>query len=1362
MKTKKLLLLCAMGMSAYLLAQKPTTYSLSTISDARQADEQKAREFFVQYNFNMKDYDEYITSWRKTYSDNSLQEKALPASPASPMAACTNADFELGSLTGWNSSTGYHPLYNPIGCCTTMGGAQAITSGGGVDPFGLFPVVCAGGNNSLKLGNAAVNGIADRIEQTFMVTNSNSNYSYKYAVVLEDPGHTQAQQPAFTIEMIDSAGNQIPCTYYDVTAGQGIPGFQASTVQSDVIFKPWTTVAVNLTGYIGQNVTIRFTTYDCALGGHFGYAYIDGSCQSFQITLNHSLCSNSTAQICAPAGFAAYNWTGTGIISGGNTACATINAGGNYSVQLTTVTGCTSPISFNVATIPAPVASFTTTNQTCNNQLAFTNVSSGFGLSSVWNFGDGGTSSIYSPSHTYAGSGTYPASMIVYSLNGCSDTTMQNVTVFPKPNAQFLFNTACATNTVNFTNNSSVSGGTITNNKWAFGDGTSSLVLNPIHVYYNSGNYNVQLIVTDNNTCKDSLIKIETIYNLPIAIFSAQAVCPGSTTNFNNSSTVIGSTLSSYNWDFTTDGTFDNTTQNPGNTYPASGTYSVMLQVTSAQGCISSITNTVLVNPNPVVSFSVTNNCTGSNFSFVNNSTISPGSITQSNWSFGDGGNSSLTTPQHIYSPAGTYLVTLTETSNKGCVSSANQNIIAYPKPVINFSAGAVCQLQPSVFNNTSTITSGSISSFNWDFTSDGVIDNSTQNPNYTYSQGGNFNCTLHAVSDMGCKDSLTKIVTVYLNPIANFNSPAVCLGSPTPFTDASTSQNGTINGWAWDYTSNGTFDSNLQSANTIYPYAATYSVTLQVTSSMGCFGSATQTVVVNPKPNSLFSVNNACVGSVFAFTNTSTISNGNIVQSLWNFGDGTNSSQTAPPHTYANATTYTIILTETSNFGCVSTYTQNVVAYPKPVVNFSAIPVCQLQATIFNNTSTIPSGNVPSYGWDFTSNGTIDNTIQNTSNVYPQGGNFLCTLHAISDKGCVDSATKTVVVYYNPVANFTAPSSCYTQAMQFTNTSTSQSGNITIWDWDYTSDGNFDNTLQNPANVYATTGTFLVTLQVQTNYGCMNIIKKSVHVNPAPVAAFAVSQQKGCPDNMCVSMLNNSTLQGGSIAHWLWNFGDNSVSSTQNSPVHCYKTGTYNISLLVISDSGCTSTSTINNAITVYPKPVAGFTYTPGNVDIAEPLVTFVNEAQGASNYLYFISDGFVVTGQASFSHEFTSNNAQIYTVLQVVTNSFGCKDSIEHDIKINPAYTFYIPNAFTPNSDGTNEVFKGTGIGIKNYTMMIFDRWGELIFQSDDLEKGWDGTFKGKGGEKVQEGVYVWKVQLRDETNKEHDFDGTVSVIK
>lgn len=1359
MKTK-LFIIIAMGIQ-YLMAQMPAGYSSSTIDQKQQADEQKAREFFIHQNFNPKDYDEYITAWRREYKNLTQRENQPFINPvSSAMAACTNIDFEQGTLNGWTASTGYHPLFNPAGCCSSPGGAQAITSGSNTDFYGGFPTVCPGGTYSLRLGDSINGGHADRIEQTFLVTNSNSNYSYKYAVVLEDPGHPVSEQPAFTVEMLDTNGNQIPCTYYNVAAGQGIPGFQNSTVQSDVVYKPWTTVTVDLTPYMGQNITVRFTTYDCALGGHFGYAYIDGSCMPFFNTQNASFCSNSNVHLCAPAGFGAYNWAGPGIIGNTGNSCATVNVAGTYTVQLTTVTGCVIPMTYNVASVQAPTASFISNNQSCNGIITYTNTSTGTMLLNIWNFGDGTTSTASSPTHTYSGVGTYINSLSILATNGCSDTVSETVAILPKPVAQFVFTDVCAASNVVFTNTSSYTGGSI-NSKWAFGDGTTSIVLNPVHAYASGGNYNVQLLVTDTNSCKDSIIKIVNIYDLPIASFNANSVCPGSNTVFNNTSSVTGSTLSNYAWDFTNDGIIDNTTQNPSTTYPSSGTYTASLQVISAQGCASSITNAVVVYPDPVVSFSVIDACVGSNVSFQNNSTIANGSITQSLWNFGDGTSSPQTNPQHSYVTANIYSVTLTEISNYGCTITGSQTLTPYPIPLVSFTANAVCQLQANNFNNTSSISSGSISSYGWDFTSNGSIDNTTQNPNYTYSQGGNFNCTLHAISNFGCSDSVTQTVTVYFNPHANFTAPMVCSGIATQFTDASTSQNGIITGWDWDYTSNGTFDNTTQNSSNIYPSSGTYSVTLQVTSSLGCISSITNTVIINPNPIVVLSVNNACAGSNFTFVNNSTISNGSIVQNLWNFGDGTTSSQIAPQHNYANANTYLVTLTETSNYGCVTNGTQTVIAYPKPNANFSVNAVCQLQANTFTNTSSITGGSIYSYGWDFTSNGSIDNTTQNPSYTYSQGGSFNCTLHATSADGCIDSITKPVTIYFNPVASFTAASVCYGMPVQFTNTSTSQNGTINVLDWDFTSDGTFDNVSENPNNIYPAYGQYLVTLQVQSTYGCQNTIKKPVRVNATPIADFVVAQQKGCSYDMCVGMINNSTMQGGSISTWLWNFGDNTTSS-QNSPVHCFKTGTFNVSLTVVSDSGCKSTTITNNAVTVYPSPIAGFTYTPGDIDIIDPTIMIENQAEGATAYMYYISDGYVVAGHPNFTHTFTSDAPQNYTALQIVTNSYGCKDSVEHVIIINPGYTFYIPNAFTPNRDGTNEVFKGTGIGIKTYTLMIFNRWGELIFQSDNLEQGWDGTFKGKGGEVVQEGVYVWKVQLKDEKNNEHDFDGTVSLIK
>ncbi len=146
----------------------------------------------------------------------------------------------------------------------------------------------------------------------------------------------------------------------------------------------------------------------------------------------------------------------------------------------------------------------------------------------------------------------------------------------------------------------------------------------------------MQLVITDTNTCKDSIIKVVNIYNLPVPSFSASTVCQGSNTTFTSTSSVLGSTLYGYAWSFTNNGTIDNTTQTPTNVYPANGTYTASLQVTSTQGCISTITNTVIVNPNPVVTFSLIDACAGANVTFNNTSTVATGNIVQSAWSFGE------------------------------------------------------------------------------------------------------------------------------------------------------------------------------------------------------------------------------------------------------------------------------------------------------------------------------------------------------------------------------------------------------------------------------------------------------------------------------------------------------------------------------------------------------------------------------------------------------------------------------------------------------------------------------------------------------------------------------------------------------
>lgn len=221
-----------------------------------------------------------------------------------------NLDFEQGNLSNWEFYTG--------SCCPTntnnntgpVAGRHTLMSGTGVDPIGGFPVVAPGGGNySLKLGNSNPGAEAERARYYVRVPpNQNNIYTllYSYAVVFQNPGHGQTDQPRFEVTVFDSAtGVPAPCNEFTHVSGIGLPGFQ--TAPGGVLYKPWSTASIDLSSMAGRTVAIDFTSGDCALGGHYGYAYVDVACNFFQ---SHTLyCpDNPTYTLSAPPGFETYEW----------------------------------------------------------------------------------------------------------------------------------------------------------------------------------------------------------------------------------------------------------------------------------------------------------------------------------------------------------------------------------------------------------------------------------------------------------------------------------------------------------------------------------------------------------------------------------------------------------------------------------------------------------------------------------------------------------------------------------------------------------------------------------------------------------------------------------------------------------------------------------------------------------------------------------------------------------------------------------------------------------------------------------------------------------------------------------------------
>lgn len=1209
-------------------------------------------------------------------------QKTTPT-PPTIQQACTNIDFESGNTNGWTLSSGFHPLYNAAGCCPTAGGAQTIMSGNGVDPCGGFPVVSPGGLFSIRLGNNGTGGIADRMEQTFSVTAANLNFTYKYAVVFQDPGHAVADQPAFTIQMLDANGNLIPCTYYNVSAGQNIPGFLNSPSCPGVVYKPWTNVVVDLSAYLNQNVTIRFTTYDCALGGHYGYAYIDGSCLAFQQNNSDTLCVGSTKQICAPPGFGSYVWSG-GNLNGNTNQCVTVSNPGNYSVQTTLVTGCQGPVFYyQVHNFPKPVANFNTpgNNNNCGLTVNFNNtssMSSGTMTTYNWNFGDNTTSTLQNPSHTYTNSGTYLVTLIVGSNKGCFDTTVNLVTVNPPPTAAFTYTTICQGSPVTFNDNSSVNQGNINQWIWDFGDGSvNSYLQNPSHIYSNAGNYVVTLTVTTNQGCTGVTSQTATVNSLPVLSFNVANSCFGVQSIFNNTSSIPTGTITNWMWDVNGDGIVDANTPNLSYNYPTANTYTVILSASSNANCISSYSTTVTIHPLPNVNFAGNNVCHNAVTTFTNNTTIGNGNqITNYSWNFGNSTSSMQTNPMVIYTNPGAYVVSLTATSNNNCVNTGTTLVNVWPNPNTNFITANACQGSVANFTNNTTINNGTISYWMWDVNGDNNTDSTSQNPTYIYNTPGNYIVSLTAISNNNCTKTFTNSITI------------------------------------------------------------------------------------NPVPTASFTANNGCVGAVTNFTNQSTVGFGNQITSyFWNFGSNNTTTTANPQLTYYNIGNYTVTLTATTNNNCSNTFTSMVSSYANPVVNFVATTACLNQATQFTNNSTIAAGTISKYRWDFDDDNTWDDSTANPTYIYPTFGYKNCTLQGISNNNCYSNKTNLVIVHGNPIANFKANSTCLGDVTNFQNYSTSADGSITSYFWDFNGDNITDNISVNPTLTYTANGIYLTKLEVQTQYGCVNVMSKPVYVNAKPVAQFTAPNKMGCP-SFCVTFQNNSYISNGSIATYQWDFGDNSGPLYIKNPTHCYGSGTFNVTLKCVSDSGCISTFIAPNSVTVYPKPIAGFNVSPEEIDEFQPTVDVINTAQGAVSVNYMVNPGGLYN-TANFTYNLNNQAPGNILIVQFATNTYGCTDTLVKIIEIKPGFVIYLPNAFTPNDDGLNDGFGAKGVGIKTFKMWVFDRWGHVIFESDDINKYWDGTVKG-GEEPIKDDVYVWKVQVLDVFSKNHDLTGHVTLLK
>ena len=401
---------------------------------------------------------------------------------------------------------------------------------------------------------------------------------------------------------------------------------------------------------------------------------------------------------------------------------------------------------------------------------------------------------------------------------------------------------------------------------------------------------------------------------------------------------------------------------------------------------------------------------------------------------------------------------------------------------------------------------------------------------------------------------------------------------------------------------------------------------------------------------------------------------------------------------------------------------------------------------------------NAITYDWDFgdPTTTTDSSDLFAPSYTYPDSGLYTVTLIANPGWPCADTSYNTFQVSPPLVANLPLfPPQCITSnSFDFLANGNFSSQADLSWNFGFNATPTLSNQTEPNGVVYADTGHHVVTVTV-SDFGCETTIVDTISIYPEPVPEFSYPAELACVP-YTVQFSDVSFSWGG--LEYFWEFGDGGTSTDQN-PVYTYdQTGIFDVSLTIHSDTGCVVTKTfeLQDLITVYPSPTAAISVTPLETSIFTPLVTVTDQSFDSELHEIHMGDGFF-TEDRYVEHMYTDTG--YFEVMQVVVNDLGCTDTAIVTIYIRPEYTMYVPNTFTPNGDGKNDIFMPMVDGITEYEFTIYNRWGQAIFHTDDHKRGWDGTIN---NDPSPIDTYVYQIKLMDVNNKFHMATGHVNLVR
>ncbi len=402
----------------------------------------------------------------------------------------------------------------------------------------------------------------------------------------------------------------------------------------------------------------------------------------------------------------------------------------------------------------------------------------------------------------------------------------------------------------------------------------------------------------------------------------------------------------------------------------------------------------------------------------------------------------------------------------------------------------------------------------------------------------------------------------------------------------------------------------------------------------------------------------------------------------------------------------------------------------------------------------------INSYLWEFDIRGQLETyATKNATVTFPGLGNYLGKMVLNRGSECSDSVNLSVNVYPDIHSDFEfSYDTCVAGPVLFKDkSSTGAPGGLIGWEWNFGEGG--VSSRQNPQYKYPIPGNHLASLTVEDDNGCRETKSYSVSYFPVPsLIIIEPSTYRGCaPANI---FFNNLSTPIDSTYDINWDFGDG-MFGTEISPFHLYdEEGTYNISIDITSPIGCTTSASFDDLITVRPSPEAGFDFTPEEPKSTSPTITFKDKSKFAINWRWLFGDEGISTTNNPI---YTFQDTGVYHVRQIVIHESGCTDTAFSFIDIKPDVLYFLPNAFTPNGDGFNDIYFGKGnlAWMNDYEFSIWNRWGQRLFLTNNPDEGWNGRIDNIGTD-VPPGVYVAIVRYTDPRGDGQEIKGLATVIR